>query len=151
MNKGIKLSPKHGVNPTIPMCFFCGESKNEIALLGKIGGKGEDIEAPMYMVLDYEPCDKCKETIGDNVLVIGVQAQDTAELQKCLPIQKGFVPYGNWTIMLPEAVKRIFELDDEVFANVMTHHRLLVDYRALLSLQQQYAELYEKQEGKSNE
>lgn len=105
----------------------------------------------MYMVLDYEPCDKCKATIGDNILVIGVQAQDTEELRKRLPIQKGLVPYGNWAIMLPEAAKRIFELDDEVFANVMTHHRLLVDYRVLLGLQQQYAESYETQEGKNNE
>lgn len=41
----IKLSPKHGVNPTIPVCFFCGKPKNEIALMGRMGGK-EDIEAP---------------------------------------------------------------------------------------------------------
>lgn len=41
----IKISPKHGVNPTIPVCFFCGKPKNEIALMGRMGGK-EDIEAP---------------------------------------------------------------------------------------------------------
>lgn len=40
----IKLSSKHGVNPTIPVCFFCGEEKNEIALLGRIGGK-EDLDS----------------------------------------------------------------------------------------------------------
>lgn len=40
---GVKISPKYGVNPTIPCCFFCGKPKNEIALLGKIGGRGEDI------------------------------------------------------------------------------------------------------------
>lgn len=63
MSKRIKLSEKYGVNPTIPVCFWCGESKNEIALLGRLGDarKGEDIEAPKNMVLDYEPCDKCKE------------------------------------------------------------------------------------------
>lgn len=43
---GVKISPKYGVNPTIPCCFFCGKPKNEIALLGKIGGRGEDLEAP---------------------------------------------------------------------------------------------------------
>lgn len=31
---GIKLSPKYGVNPTIPVCFWCGKEKNEIALMG---------------------------------------------------------------------------------------------------------------------
>lgn len=24
----ITLSPKYGVNPTIPVCFWCGEEKN---------------------------------------------------------------------------------------------------------------------------
>ena len=58
MSKSIKLSPKHGVNPTIPICFWCGKEKNEVALLGRIGGK-EDIKAPKNMVLDFEPCADC--------------------------------------------------------------------------------------------
>ena len=51
-NAGIKLSPKHGLNPTIPVCFWCGEERNEVALLGRIGDgrKHEDFEAPRYMV-----------------------------------------------------------------------------------------------------
>ena len=39
MSNSIKLSEKYGVNPTIPVCFFCGMPKNEIALLGHIGDK----------------------------------------------------------------------------------------------------------------
>lgn len=60
MGKSIKISKKYGVNPTIPVCFFCGEQKNEVALLGHIGDyrKGEDIEAPRYAVLDYESLKK---------------------------------------------------------------------------------------------
>lgn len=72
MSNSIKISPKHGVNPTIPICFFCGEEKQEIALLGKIGGKSEDLEAPRHMVLDYEPCDKCKEQMKLGVVLIPV-------------------------------------------------------------------------------
>lgn len=56
--RSIPLSPEHGVNPTIPVCFWCGKDKNEIALLGRIGGK-EDREALSRMVLDYEPCEEC--------------------------------------------------------------------------------------------
>jgi len=50
---GIKLSPKYGINPTIPLCFWCGQEKNEIALMDHIGDgrKGEDIEAPIKGVL----------------------------------------------------------------------------------------------------
>lgn len=32
-NSGTKLSPKYGVNPTIPVCFWCGEDKNEVIIL----------------------------------------------------------------------------------------------------------------------
>ena len=38
MSKSIRLSDKHGVNPAIPKCFICGESKNEILLFGKLKG-----------------------------------------------------------------------------------------------------------------
>ena len=72
MSDSIKLSPKYGVNPTIPVCFFCGKPKNEVALLGKMGGKGEDIEAPMHMVIDYEPCDECKANMDMGITIMGV-------------------------------------------------------------------------------
>lgn len=69
-NAGIKLSPKHGLNPTIPVCFWCGEERNEVALLGHIGDgrKHEDFEAPMHMVIDYDAVRKmpCKHGVGCN-------------------------------------------------------------------------------------
>ena len=61
----ILLSPKHGVNPTIPVCFWCGREKNEVALMGYLKGRGgEDIAAPMHMVIDYEPCDECRQNMA---------------------------------------------------------------------------------------
>lgn len=41
MSKGIKISPKYGLNPTIPVCFWCGKQKNEIALMGRMSKKHE--------------------------------------------------------------------------------------------------------------
>lgn len=58
------MSRKHGLNPTVPICFFCGETKNEVALLGRINSpdrKEKDIEAPSHCIINYEPCDECKE------------------------------------------------------------------------------------------
>lgn len=81
MSDSIKLSPKHGVNPTIPICFWCGEEKNEIVLMGKIDKK--DSEAPRKIITDYEPCDKCKELFSKGIHVIGVTEQ---------PVMKGMVP-----------------------------------------------------------
>lgn len=96
----IKLSPKHGLNPVIPKCFFCGESKNEIALLGKIDR--EDSEAPANLILDYEPCDKCKENWSQGVALIEVV--DYPTFNNAPPIQKGAYPTGRYAVVKPEAL-----------------------------------------------
>lgn len=66
----ILLSPKHGVNPTITVCFFCGKEKNEILLLGKIKG---DAEAPHHAIFNQEPCDECKKLMALGVMLISVK------------------------------------------------------------------------------
>ena len=99
----IKLSPAHGVNPAIPVCFWCGQDKNEVALLGKIDK--EDSAAPYRIVMDYEPCEKCKELFNKGIHVIGVSEQpltdgmfpiiqdDTVTLY---PTGSMFVATENW-------------------------------------------------------
>ena len=63
----ISVSKKHGLNPSMPVCFLCGETKNEIVLFGKLK---DDAEAPKYCVVDYEPCDKCKEKYKNDAVFI---------------------------------------------------------------------------------
>ena len=58
----IKLSPKYGVNPTLLVCPICGKETGELALLGRIGRKGEDIEAPKYS-FSRHICSDCEEHI----------------------------------------------------------------------------------------
>lgn len=98
----IRVSEKYGVNPTIPVCFFCGEEKNEIALLGKITNKQtkEEIEAPMRMVLDYEPCDKCKEAWSKGVALIEVTQKDLGRPN----IAPNAQPTGRVAVLKEEAV-----------------------------------------------
>jgi len=92
---GIRLSKEHGVNPTIPVCFLCGESKNEIALLGS----SYHGEAPMYMCIDKKPCDKCEKLMDTGVLLICVQ--DGTDQSN---------PYrtGKMVVLKVEAAQRIF-------------------------------------------
>ena len=59
MKGDIKLHKEHGLNPTVPICIYCGKDKNEVALLGAAYKE----EAPMHMILNNEPCDSCKEKI----------------------------------------------------------------------------------------
>ena len=77
--KNILLSTKHGVNPSLQVCFYCGEDIG-VLLLGRLPN---DEKAPRKMCTDIEPCDKCKDKIGDNVILIevnrkknGLQVQD---------------------------------------------------------------------------
>lgn len=65
----IVLGRKTGLNPTIPLCPYCGKEKNEIILTGLSGEKWAEEhgynngQMPMciYLEGDIEPCDKCKE------------------------------------------------------------------------------------------
>lgn len=60
MIKGIRISEKHGVNPSITICPICGKETG-IVLLGKLKG---DEKAPRYIQGDV--CDECKAKIADN-------------------------------------------------------------------------------------
>ena len=102
----IRLSKKYGLNPTIPICFWCGKEKNEIALLGRIGKRGEDIEAPRSMILDYNPCDDCARTMERGVTIMEASDNPISEGQQ--QIQEGIYPTGKWCVIRQEAAGRIF-------------------------------------------
>ena len=55
MSKGITLSPKHGLNPSIVICPVC-KKDTSIALFGRLKG---DAEAPK--TVEGELCDDCKK------------------------------------------------------------------------------------------
>lgn len=105
----IRVSQKHGVNPTIPLCFWCGEPKNEIALLGRLPG---DKEAPMNCVIDYNPCDKCEANFKQGVLIM--RASNRPPQEHMPPIQgdprRGNAVYvdGAHVVMKREAFERVF-------------------------------------------
>lgn len=70
MSKGIRVSEKHGVNPSITICPICGKETG-IALLGKLKG---DEEAPMRMLSD--PCDDCISKLGnDKIYILAINDQ----------------------------------------------------------------------------
>jgi hypothetical protein len=69
MEDSIRLHPKHGLNPTIPICFFCGRPRNEVVLLGA----AYKDEALMEMCIDKTPCDECKALMKEGVMLISVK------------------------------------------------------------------------------
>lgn len=69
---GIRVSDEHGVNPSIPLCFYCGDAKNEVVLLGRLP---QDAEAPRHCLIDMEPCDTCKERRKTHINLIVVPSE----------------------------------------------------------------------------
>ena len=100
---GIKISPKYGVNPTIPVCFWCGKQKNEIALMGHMT---DDIEAPKNMVLDYVPCEECQNHMSMGVAVL--EASDHPNTEGQPPMQKGVYPTSRFVVVTTECADRVF-------------------------------------------
>lgn len=109
MAKGsIRLSEKHGVNPTLGRCFYCGGETNEIGLLGRLPG---DAEAPRRAVLSMEPCGTCAEHMKAGV----IEVRDGEE---------GENPYrtGAMSVMRDDAVRRLIQppaLADDVLRRRM--------------------------------
>lgn len=101
MSKGIYLSPKHGVNPAIPLCYFCQQPKNEVILPGRMKG---DAEAPKNAVWDMEPCDECRGHMQKGILLMSFDPTRTEDQRN---------PYrtGGWIVIKEEAFTRIFDGD----------------------------------------
>lgn len=129
MGKDIRLSKKHGLNPTIPLCPYCGKPKNQIAMLGEEGDKlakalgRADGEMPMHCHLpgDVDPCEECLETKKDYVFLFS--AEDT---------EKGPRPAGGFAMVsrtflesilkdpsaIPEEHPALMAVDEQVFASL---------------------------------
>lgn len=102
-DKGIEISPKHGLNQSLEQCFWCGKHKG-LVLFGKIGRGKEDPEAPREMVIDLEPCDDCKKRFADGILVIeatedGTCFSNNRQFQMTSPEGKVFYPTGRWCVV----------------------------------------------------
>lgn len=124
MSKSIKLSPKHGVNPTIGSCFYCGKDTGEIALLGRLKN---DAAAPVRTILDYEPCDACKEKFKAGVLCVGVTKDRPADGRPPISVNDGtsLYPTGAYCLMRAEAVRHIFKIDTEAGGSLLLGQAIL--------------------------
>lgn len=111
MSKGIKVSPKHGLNPCMSICFWCGKEKNEIALLGKLPG---DKEAPRSAVVDMEPCPKCKERMD---LGITILEGTPTPMREGIPKFHGAYPTGRWAVVKKESVAEEYRAHKVMYAS----------------------------------
>lgn len=125
MSKSIKLSPKHGLNATIPICFWCGKEKNEIALMGHVkkketrpnayGGTStrivdDDVEMPMHTCLDTIPCEECAQKWALGVPLIRASAMKDDKRTEVTAADGSKVYLdGRYSVITTEAFQRIFK------------------------------------------
>lgn len=103
----IKISPKHGLNPSIPLCFFCHRPKNEVVLMGRLKN---DQEAPMYCIVDQDPCDECKKDMDMGIALIGTHNTPVSEQQPT--IGNGLYLTGDFIVIAETFVQNIFKPED---------------------------------------
>lgn len=128
-NKGaggsIPISPKHGLNPTVPVCLYCGKDKDEVAICGKINK--QDDQMPMRCVIDALPCDECRKLWSAGVVLIRVSKTKKGRM---VPVKSPdgkstFYLDGSTMLITEEGAQRLFKspmkkgdpvyLDDKVF------------------------------------
>lgn len=108
---GIRLSPKHGVNPSLSACFFCGGDKNEIILPGLIRrGDERDVQAPRRAVWNMDPCDTCKGHMAAGVILI--------EVMESGPVEGEPTRTGGFAVVRDEAIRRLVN-DSELVASII--------------------------------
>ena len=110
-DKGIRLHKEYGLNPTMPVCFFCGKEKGEIAFLGD----RYDGEAPKHMCIDYEPCESCKAIMAKGITVIETATESKDGRP---PISKDndghpIYPTGRW-LVATEQIRDILSIKENV-------------------------------------
>ena len=122
----MRLHPKHGLSPTLGVCFWCGDSTGEIALLGA-AYKGE---APMKMVIDLEPCATCKAEADKGCALYEVTSKPGNDMLKVFEQEAWFT--GRWVVVKDEAVTRIF--DKDMADAVLKARKAVIDQEAFAML-----------------
>lgn len=106
MSRGIKISKKHGLNPSLETCFWCGEPMG-VVLCGRMKG---DAEAPKSMCMGLTPCPKCnaKFALGVHVIEVsddGSRYENNARFAIRDSEGRQHWPTGRHAVLRPEAVR----------------------------------------------
>lgn len=120
MSKSIRISPKHGLNPSITTCFFCGKDTG-VALLGRMK---DDAEAPHHIIVDYEPCDDCKAIMAQGITLL--EATNTPPAPDMPPVQKNTWLTGRYMVIREPAFRNIIN-DPELAENIIKAGKAFID------------------------
>ena len=92
-----------------------------------------DAEAPKHFIMDYEPCDACRNAVKAGGLVVGGTTDQPAD--KRPPIAEGLYPTGSFFVLKRDAVPKIFSEEDA--ATFLKSGKVFVEQPALEDLMEQ--------------
>lgn len=95
---GIPISERHGVNPSVMLCFYCNKPYG-VALLGRLP---KDAEAPREGVFETAPCNECAAFMRQGVILISVSESKTTNVNN--PWRS-----GGWCVVRDSAIERMFD------------------------------------------
>lgn len=115
---------KKGLNPTIPLCHYCGKPKNMIMLTGLAGEKWatknghSDGEMPMHVYVedDVEPCDECKKK---GIALIEIVPGEPPKPTGCL-----------W-LVTENMIDRMLDADSDLYKFAKEHRYMYIDQQAV--------------------
>ena len=110
----IILSEKHGLNPSMDCCMYCGEAKG-IALLGKLP---KDAKAPRKICTSVAPCDKCAEKYKDYALIVEAKSEDLKKPE----------PTGRWFAIPKDAINPAYRNSPVAFMVEEDFQHVLNDF-----------------------
>lgn len=116
MSKDLRLSPKHGVNPSVEICYVCGKDVGVI-LFGALKG---DVEAPRKACINKSPCAECKEWMTKGVICISVNPKLSQDKED--PWRS-----GGWAVIKDEAITRFLEHNTELLADVLARRVMFIE------------------------
>lgn len=99
----IRLSEKHGLNPSLGICFWCGGDNGQVIIPGRLPG---DAAAPHRGVWNYDPCSGCLKHWDSGVLM--VEVTPTPNFQNQPEMAEGHYPTSRWCVLREEAYQRMF-------------------------------------------
>lgn len=108
----IALSPKHGLNPSLGLCFWCGAPDGTVVIPGLLKG---DAEAPHQAVWSMDPCDKCKENMALGITLMEATLGPTNKPE----------PTGRWVVVTEDCVNRNF--DPMAAAQTLRHRKAFLE------------------------
>lgn len=118
------LIGKKGLNPTMPLCHYCGKPKNMIMLTGLEGEKWAkkngrpDGEMPMHVYVeeDVEPCDECKKK---GIALIEIVPGKPPKPTGCL-----------W-LVTESMIDRMLDADSDLYKFAKEHRYMYIDKQAV--------------------